>query len=181
MTVKELCRKYNLKYQTVYRKIATHKNNELAGHIIKEKGESLALDDYAVDFLTPFNVKVIQAVEECEAVITENSELKDKLYAAECNFRQAEKRVSDITAENEKLNAEITVLTDELSDKVKVIKELELQCNNYCQKISELEQNADNYEKSIAELEKHISSLTEENKILTEKYEAVPKIFRKNQ
>ena len=54
MTVKEFCRKYNLKYQTVYRKIATHKNNELAGHIIKEKGESLALDDYAVDFLTPF-------------------------------------------------------------------------------------------------------------------------------
>ena len=181
MTVKEFCRKYNLKHQTVYRKISAHKNNELAGHIIKEKGESLALDDYAVDFLTPFNVKVIQAVEECEAVITENSELKDKLYAAECNLRQAEIRISDITAENEKLNAEITVLTDELSDKVKVIKELELQCNNYRQKISELEQSADNYIKSITELKKSVSTLTEESKLLTEKYEAIPKIFRKNQ
>ena len=181
MTVKEFCRKYNLKYQTVYRKISAHKNNELAGHIIKEKGESLALDDYAVDFLTPFNIKVIQAVEECEAVITENSELKDKLYAAECNLRQAEIRRSDITADNEKLNAEIIVLTDELSDKVKVIKELELQCNNYRQKISELEQSADNYKKSITELKKSVSTLTEENKLLTEKYEAIPKIFRKNQ
>ena len=134
-----------------------------------------------MDFLTPFNVKVIQAVEECEAVITENSELKDKLYAAECNLRQAEIRISDITAENEKLNAEITVLTDELSDKVKVIKELELQCNNYRQKISELEQSADNYIKSITELKKSVSTLTEESKLLTEKYEAIPKIFRKNQ
>lgn len=181
MTVKELCRKYNLKYQTVYRKISAHKKNELAGHIIKENGESLALDDYAVDFLTPFNVKVIQAVEECEAVIRENSDLKDKLYAAECNLRRAEKRVSDITAENEKLNAEINVLTDELSDKGKIIKELEFQCNNYRQKISELEQGADNSECRISELEKIISTLAEENRLLTEKYEAVPKIFRKSQ
>ena len=107
--------------------------------------------------------------------------MKDKLYAAECNLRQAEIRISDITADNEKLNAEITVLTDELSDKVKVIKELELQCNNYRQKISELEQSADNYKKSITELKKSVSTLTEENKLLTEKYEAIPKIFRKNQ
>ena len=73
------------------------------------------------------------------------------------------------------------MLTDELSDKGKIIKELEFQCNNYRQKISELEQGADNSECRISELEKIISTLAEENRLLTEKYEAVPKIFRKSQ
>ena len=36
-------------------------------------------------------------------------------------------------------------------------------------------------EQAIRELEKRISELTEENRLLTEKYEAVPKFFRKNQ
>ena len=38
MTVKELCSNYDLKFQTVYKKISQHKDNELAGHITKVKG-----------------------------------------------------------------------------------------------------------------------------------------------
>ncbi len=93
MTVKELCSNYDLKFQTVYKKITHHKDKELAGHITKVKGESLELDDFAVDFLLPTHVKVMQAIEERK---------------------------------------------------------------------------------------KHIDELTEENRLLTEKYEAIPKIFRKN-
>lgn len=79
MTVKELCSNYDLKFQTVYKKISHHKDNELAGHITKVKGDSLKLDDFAVDFLLPTHVKVMQAIEECEGIARENAELKDKL------------------------------------------------------------------------------------------------------
>ena len=76
MTVKEFCKANGLKYQTVYKKIAHHKNKELAGHITKIKGESIDLDDYAADFLLPIKVKILQAVQECEAIALENDELK---------------------------------------------------------------------------------------------------------
>ena len=79
MTVKSLCEKYVLKFQTVYKKITHHKDNELAGHITKVKGASLELDDFAVDFLLPTHVKVMQAIEECEGIARENAELQDKL------------------------------------------------------------------------------------------------------
>ena len=76
MTVKALCEKYSLKFQTVYKKISHHKDKELAGHITKVKGASLELDDFAVDFLLPTRVKVIQAIEECEGIVCENNDLK---------------------------------------------------------------------------------------------------------
>ena len=60
MTVKALCEKYSPKFQAVYKKITHHKDNELAGHITKVKGESLELDDFAIDFLLPTHVKVIR-------------------------------------------------------------------------------------------------------------------------
>ena len=68
MTVKSLCKKYGLKFQTVYKKITHYKDNELAGHITKVKGYSLELDDFAIDFLLPTHVKVMQAIEECEGI-----------------------------------------------------------------------------------------------------------------
>lgn len=145
MTVKEFCKANGLKYQTVYKKIAHHKNKELAGHITKFKGESIDLDDYAADFLLPINVKILQAVQECEAIALENDELKGKL-------EQAESKIFDITAENQKLK---------------------LQCNDYRLRISELEHKADDYEKNIAEL-------TEENNTLKSQLDSVPRLFRKN-
>ena len=170
MTVKALCEKYSLKFQTVYKKITHHKDNELAGHITKVKGESLELDDFAVDFLLPTHVKVMQAIEECEGIARENEELKDKLESAEIITEQTDNQLSKALADNENLLAEIDSLKRSLSEKDKEISELSEQ----------LEAERNSSEQTIGELEKRISELTEENRLLTEKYEAVPKIFRKN-
>lgn len=171
MTVKSLCEKYDLKFQTVYKKITHHKDKELAEHITKVKGESLELDDFAVDFLLPTHVKVMQAIEECEGIARENAELQDKLESAESDAEQANNQLSKALADNEILLAEIDRLTSSLSEKDKEISELSEQ----------LEAERHSYEQAIRELENRIAELTEENRLLTEKYEAVPKFFRKNQ
>ena len=170
MTVKELCSNYDLKFQTVYKKISHHKDKELAGHITKVKGESLELDDFAVDFLLPTHVKIMQAIEECEGIARENAELQDKLESAEADAEQANGRLSKALADNENLLAEIDSLKRSLSEKNKEISELSKQ----------LEAERHTSKQDIRELENRISELTEENRLLTEKYEAIPKIFRKN-
>lgn len=171
MAVKSLCEKYDLKFQTVYKKITHHKDKELAEHITKVKGESLELDDFAVDFLLPTHVKVMQAIEECEGIARANAELQDKLESAESDAEQANNQLSKALADNEILLAEIDRLTSSLSEKDKEISELSEQ----------LEAERHSYEQAIRELENRIAELTEENRLLTEKYEAVPKFFRKNQ
>lgn len=171
MTVKSLCEKYGLKFQTVYKKITHHKDKELAGHITKIKGESLELDDFAVDFLLPTHVKVMQAIEECEGIARENAELQDKLESAEIDAEQVNEHLSKALADNENLLAEIDRLKRSLSEKDKESSELSEQ----------LESERHTAEQAIRELENRISELTEENRLLTEKYEAIPKIFRKNQ
>ena len=119
MTVKELCSNYGLKFQTVYKKITHHKDNELAGHITNVKGESFELDDFAVDFLLPTRVKVIQAIEECEGIVRENNDLKDKLYSAETIAEQTDKQLSkaleNMTDEQRSqiYNAAVSGLTEE--------------------------------------------------------------------
>lgn len=171
MTVKSLCEKYGLKFQTVYKKITHHKDKELAGHITKIKGESLELDDFAVDFLLPTHVKVMQAIEECEGIARENAELQDKLESAAADAEQANEQLSKVLADNENLLAEIDSLKRSLSEKDKESSELSEQ----------LESERHTAEQAIRELENRISELTEENRLLTEKYEAIPKIFRKTQ
>ena len=171
MTIKEYCEKYDQKFQTVYKKISHHKDKELAGHITKVKGESLELDDFAVDFLLPAQVKVIQAIEECEGIVRENNDLKDKLYSAETIAEQTDKQLSKALADNEKLTDEIDRLKSDLSEKNKEINELS----------EKFETERHISDQTIKELEKSIAELSNENKILTERLEAVPKIFRKNQ
>lgn len=171
MTVKALCEKYSLKFQTVYKKITHHKDNELAGHITKVKGESLELDDFAIDFLLPTHVKVMQAIVECEGIARENEELQDKLESAEIIAEQTDKQLSKALADNEKLIAEIIRFKSSLSEKDKKIYELSKQ----------LEAERNTSEQTIKELEKIVAELSNENRLLTEKLEAVPKIFRKNQ
>lgn len=170
MTVKELCVNYGLKFQTVYKKISHHKDKELAGHITKIKGESLELDDFAVDFLLPTHVKVMQAIEECEGIARENEELQDKLESAKEDAEQANEQLPKVLADNENLLAEIDRLKSSLSEKDKENSKLSEQ----------LEAERISFEQAIGELEKRISKLTEKNRLLTEKYEAVPKFFRKN-
>lgn len=170
MTIKEYCEKYDQKFQTVYKKIAHHKHSELEGHVILSKGKSMEIDDFAVDFLLPTRVKVIQAIEECESIVRENNDLKDKLYSAETIAEQTDKQLSKALADNEKLLAEIDRLKSDLSERNKEINELSEQ----------LEAERISFEQAIGELEKRISELTEKNRLLTEKYEAIPKIFRKD-
>lgn len=170
MTVKELCSNYDLKFQTVYKKISHHKDKELAGHITKVKGESLELDDFAIDFLLPTHVKVMQAIEECEGIARENEELKDKLESAKEDAEQANEQLSKVLADNENLLAEIDRLKSSLSEKDKENSKLSEQ----------LEADRRKLKQAIEERDKRINELTEENRLLTEKYEAIPKIFRKN-
>ena len=171
MTIKEFCEKYDQRFQTVYKKIAHHKNSKLEGHVIRSKGKSMEIDDFAVDFLLPTQVKVIQAIEECEGIVRENNDLKDKLYSAETIAEQTDKQLSKALADNEKLIAEIDRLKSDLSEKNKEINELS----------EKFETERRISDQTIRELEKRIAGLSNENKILTEKLDAVPKIFRKNQ
>ena len=170
MTIKEYCEKYDQKFQTVYKKIAHHKHSELEGHVTLSKGQSMEIDDFAVDFLLPTQVKVIKAIEECEGIVRENNDLKDKLYSAETIAEQTDKQLLKALADNEKLIAEIGPLKSDLSEKDKKIYELSEQ----------LEAERSISEQKICELEKRISELNEDNRLLTEKLEAVPKFFRKN-
>lgn len=171
MTIKEYCEKYDQKFQTVYKKISHHRDKELAGHITKDKGENLELDDFAVDFLLPTHVKVMQAIEECESIVRENEELQDKLESAKEDAEQANEQLSKALADNENMLAEIDCLKSSLSEKYKENSKLSEQ----------LEAERISFEQTIRELEKSIAGLSNENKLLTEKLEAVPKFFRKNQ
>ena len=171
MTIKEYCEKYDQKFQTVYKKISHHKHSELEGHVTLSKGKSMEIDDFAVDFLLPTQVKVIQAIEECESIARENNDLKDRLYSAETIAEQTVKQLSMALADNEKLIAEIDRLKSDLSEKNKEINELS----------EKFETERRTSEQTIRELKKSIAELSNENKILTEKLDAVPKIFRKNQ
>ena len=171
MTIKEYCEKYNQKSQTVYKKIAHHKHSKLEDHVIRSKGKSMEIDDFAVDFLLPAQVKVIRAIEECESIVRENNDLKDKLYSAETIAEQTDKQLSKALADNEKLIAEIIRFKSSLSEKDKKIYELSEQ----------LEAERNTSEQTIRELKRRILELNEDNRLLTEKLEAVPKIFRKNQ
>lgn len=170
MTVKELCDEYGLKFQTVYKKIKNHQS-ELDGHIIKVNGASLELDEFAVDFLLPIQVKVLQAVDECEAISRENDELTEKLHSVEDTTKQTEKQLSETLADNKKLIEEIDSLNADLSDRENEIGEL----------TNQLETEQNTFRQTVTELEKRVTELTEENRLLTEKYEAIPKIFRKSQ
>lgn len=170
MTVKELCAEHGLKFQTVYKKIKNHQS-ELDGHITKVKGASLELDEFAVDFILPIQVKVLQAVDECEAIARENDELTEKLHSVEAAAEQTEKQLSEALADNKKLIEEIDGLNADLSDRDNKIGNLTKQ----------LEAERNTFRQTVTELESHVTELSEENKLLTEKYEAIPKIFRKNQ
>lgn len=164
MTVKELCAEYDLKFQTVYKKIKNHCNKELDGHITKVKGKSLELDEFAVNFLLPIHVKVLQAIGECEGIARENDELTEKLHFIEAAAEQTEKQLSEALSEIDSLKADLSNRDNKITELTK-----------------QLETEQDTFRQTVTELESRVMELTEENKLLTEKYEAVPKIFRKNQ
>ena len=178
MTIKEYCEKYDQKFQTVYKKIAHHKHSELEGHVIRSKGKSMEIDDFAVDFLLPTQVKVIQAIEECEGIVRENNDLKDKLYSAETIAEQTDKQLSKTLADNEKLTAENTELRVKIEERESIIHD---KYSRIAELTEQLEAERSISEQKNCELEKYLSEMVDENKLLMERLEAVPKIFRKNQ
>ena len=177
MTIKEYCEKYDQKFQTVYKKITHHKHSELEGHVICSKGKSMEIDDFAVDFLLPTRVKVIQAIEECEGIVRENNDLKDKLYSAETIAEQTDKQLSKTLADNEKLTDENTELRVKIEERESIIHD---KYSRIAELSEQLEAERSISEQKICELEKRISELNEDNRLLTERLEAVPKIFRKS-
>ena len=96
--------------------------------------------------------------------------LKDKLYSAETIAEQTDKQLSKALADNENLLSEIYRLKSDLSERSKEINELS----------EKFETERHTSEQKICELEKRLSEMVDENKILTEKLDAVPKIFRKS-
>ena len=156
MTIKEYCEKYDQKFQTVYKKIAHHKNSELEGHIIHSKGKSMEIDDFAVDFLLPTQVKVIQAIKECEGIVRENNDLKDKLYSAETIAEQTDKQLSKALVDNKNLLAEIVRFKSSLSEKDKKIYELS----------EKFEMKRHTSEQTIKELEKRIAGFPMKTRFL---------------
>lgn len=102
VTVRELCKKYGISHQAVYKKIARNKN-QLEGHVYKNG--CFMLDDYAADFLKPKTADT--------KFFEESEKLKDELARKniELDFLESDNR--RLTSENEK----IANLKNSLNDK----------------------------------------------------------------
>lgn len=141
MTVKELCKKYKISHQAVYAKIRK-KKNLLDGHIFKDG--CLMLDDYAAEMLKPISAGG-RYFEESEILKNELAKkgkdfenLQDELYFKNEKIAKLENSLNDKISEIEILqkrldeenckNADLTKsviqLTDEITEKSKVIEKL---------------------------------------------------------
>ena len=70
MRVSEFCEKYKISNQAVYRKMKKQKSR-LEGHIKKDKGNVLDLDNFVVGLLKPKR-------ETCKSISEENSSLSQQ-------------------------------------------------------------------------------------------------------
>ena len=85
MRVSTFCEKYKISSQAVYKKMQKHKAR-LEGHIKKDKGNVLDLDDYAVKFLKPkretcknLNERNSSLSQQVEKLSDENNALRDEI------------------------------------------------------------------------------------------------------
>ena len=128
MTVKEMCAKYDIRFQTVYKKISRHKDKELKGHIRDIKGKSIYLDDFAVDFLKPQKLREKEMKDERETLIERihnlNETNRESYY--ECkDWKQKYEQESSRTTELEnKLDSEKKSFEKALSEKESEISRL---------------------------------------------------------
>lgn len=86
MRVSTFCEKYKISPQAVYKKMKKHKAR-LEGHIKKDKGNVLDLDDYAVKFLKPkretcknLNERNSSLSQQIEKLSDENNALRDEIH-----------------------------------------------------------------------------------------------------
>lgn len=128
MTVKEFCSKYGMKYQTVYKRIKNNKNKSLDGHIKKEKGKSLELDEFAENFLKSIPVQIKELEQECLQVSKENDALADEIdrlnREAVKDYSEIEKLRSQLNEQNDRHKSEIVERDKAIADLEKVIADL---------------------------------------------------------
>lgn len=103
MRVSTFCEKYKISPQAVYKKMKKHKAR-LEGHIKKDKGNVLDLDDYAVKFLKPeretcknLNERNSSLSQKVEKLSDENNALRDEIH----NMKILSEHLSLSNAENE--------------------------------------------------------------------------------
>ena len=103
MRVSTFCEKYKISPQAVYKKLKKHKAR-LEGHIKKDKGNVLDLDDYAVKFLKPkretcknLNERNSSLSQQIEKLSDENNALRDEIH----NMKILSEHLSLSNAENE--------------------------------------------------------------------------------
>ena len=127
MTVKEFCQKYGAKYQTVYKRIKNHKTKTLYGHIFKEKGKSMELDEYAEEFLKGIPARINELEQECIQIAEQNEEYSDEIDRLNYLLRQkdteTDKLRSELTEQENKYLEEIHALENTLAKKESIIAE----------------------------------------------------------
>lgn len=103
MRVSTFCEKYKISPQAVYKKMKKHKAR-LEGHIKKDKGNVLDLDDYAVKFLKlkretckNLNERNSSLSQQIEKLSDENNALRDEIH----NMKILSEHLSLSNAENE--------------------------------------------------------------------------------
>lgn len=103
MRVSTFCEKYKISPQAVYKKMKKHKAR-LEGHIKKDKGNVLDLDDYAVKFLKPkretcknLNERNSSLSQQIEKLSDENNALRNEIH----NMKILSEHLSLSNAENE--------------------------------------------------------------------------------
>lgn len=182
MTVKEMCAEYGLVFQTIYKKIERHKNKELAGHIIKVKGNSIELDDYAVDFLLPQSVKTRETQNIIAEVMEQNREINIKLIDKDRIIESLNEELKECKQSlefvkkdrDEKLNIAngLYKKNEKLISKIEQKNKETEQLNN---QLADCEKQVENLTADISERDKEIETLTAENAELKSR----KSIFRK--
>ena len=153
MTVREFCSKYGMKYQTVYKRIKNNRNKALDGHITKEKGRSIELDEYAENFLKSISVKISELEKECLRVVGENNDLLDRIDVLDFQTEQDSYEISSLRSmlneQSQKHIAEIAERDNIIAEKNMLISEKESIITEREKEISDLRSEIENLHAEI--------------------------------
>ena len=122
MKVKDFCKLYNITQSAVYAKIKKHRNDILEGHVTKQIGSSIELDETAVEYLRPKSAQNFNA--DIEA-LTKRIEKIEKLFPEHDDRSRADNNSAD-----QYIFKRFTLLEKRLHDTEKVIKELTERLND---------------------------------------------------
>lgn len=179
MTVKQFCNMTGANQKTVYRKIKKLRNTELSGHISDDKGESMTLDQYAVDFLLPMQFRLqsadTQHKKESEArikAVNEKAALNCKLREALTETDGLKAIISELTQKADKLQE----CNDQLASKCEYMNS---QLTAEQKKRCSLQDELYNATEELSEKNAVIAELTKTVSQLQAKIDAVPERIRR--